>query len=132
MAYLQQPESLPIRSHNKDSDWSSFCNIVFEEYLDDDDLFGISAHNSRRLSSSDDSGKNLFDFSGSSEQSNQTDGTSPIPAWEHAGLYTPVLEAQQPQAKESVSFWQRTLMALEQNAAETEHKLHRSPPDSRL
>jgi hypothetical protein len=122
MAYLQQPESLPIRSHNKDSDWSSFCNNVFEEYLDDDDLFGISAHNSRRLSSSDDSGKNLFDFSGSSEQSNQTDGTSPIPSWEHTGLYTPILEAQQPQAKESVGFWQRTLMALEQNAAETEHK----------
>jgi hypothetical protein len=119
MASLQQ---LPIRSHNKDSDWSSFCNNVFEEYLDDDDLFGIGAHNSRRLSSSDDSGKNLFDFSGSSEQSNQTDGTSPIPSWEHAGLYTPVLEAQQPQAKESVGFWQRTLMALEQNAAETEQK----------
>ena len=122
MASLQQPASLPIRSHNKDSDWSSFCNNVFEEYLDDDDLFGIGAHNSRRLSSSDDSGKNLFDFSGSSEQSNQTDGTSPIPSWEHAGLYTPVLEAQQSQAKESVGFWQRTLMALEQNAAETEHK----------
>lgn len=122
MASLQQQASLPIRSPNRDSDWSSFCNNVFEEYLDDDDLFGIGAHNSRRLSSSDDSGKNLFDFSGSSEQSNQTDGTSPIPAWEHAGLYNPVLEAQQPQAKESVGFWQRTLMALEQNAAETEQK----------
>jgi len=122
MASLRQPASVPVRPTNKDSDWSSFCNNVFEEYLDDDDLFGIGAHDSRRLSSSDDSGKNLFDFSGSSEQSNQTDGTSPIPSWEHAGLYTPVLEAQQPQAKESVSFWQRTLMALEQNAAESEQK----------
>jgi hypothetical protein len=109
-----------MRPHNKDSDWSSFCNNVFEEYLDDDDLFGIGAQDSRRLSSSDDSGKNLFDFSGSSEQSNQTDGTSPILSWEHAGLYTPILEAQQPQAKESVGFWQRTLQALEQNAAESE------------
>lgn len=125
MASLHQPTSIPIRPHNKDSDWSSFCNNVFEEYLDDDDLFGIPAHHSRNRSSSDDSGQNLFDFSGSSEQSNQTAGTSPIPSWEHAGLHTPILEAQQPQAKESVGFWQRTLMALEHNAAETEQKQRR-------
>lgn len=122
MASLHQTTSIPIRPHNKDSDWSSFCNNVFEEYLDDDDLFGIDSHHSRNRSSSDDSGQNLFDFSGSSEQSNHTAGTSPIPSWEHAGLHTPILEAQQPQAKESVGFWQRTLMALENNAAETEHR----------
>jgi hypothetical protein len=122
MAFLHQQTSIPIRPHNKDSDWSSFCNNVFEEYLDDDDLFGIEAHHSRNRSSSDDSGQNLFDFSGSSEQSNQTAGTSPIPSWEHAGLHTPILEAQQPQPKESVGFWQRTLMALENNAAESEQK----------
>jgi hypothetical protein len=122
MTSLHQQTSILIRPHNKDSDWSSFCNNVFEEYLDDNDLFGIDSHHSRNRSSSDDSGQNLFDFSGSSEQSNQTAGTSPIPSWEHAGLRTPTLEAQQPQAKESVGFWQRTLMALEHNAAETEHR----------
>lgn len=122
MASIHQRTSIPIRPHNKDSDWSSFCNNVFEEYLDDDDLFGIDSHHSRNRSSSDDSGQNLFDFSGSSEQSNQTAGTSPIPSWDRAGLHTPILEAQQPKAKESVGFWQRTLLALENNAAETEHR----------
>lgn len=122
MSSLHQTPSLPIRQHDKESDWSSFCNNVFEQYLDDDDLFGIDTCHSRNRSSSDDSGQNLFDFSGSSEQSNQTAGTSPIPSWEYAGLRTPLLEAQQPQAKESVGFWQRTLRALENNAAESEQK----------
>ncbi|KAM0721522.1 hypothetical protein Q7P37_002447 [Cladosporium fusiforme] len=123
MASLHQPASLPIRQHNKESEWSSFCNNVFEQYLDDDELFGIDPRNSRNRSSSDDSGQNLFDFSGSSGQSNHTTGTSPIPAWEHVtNPHTPTLEAQQPQAKESVGFWQRKLRALEQNAAESEQK----------
>ncbi|KAL1584770.1 hypothetical protein WHR41_06614 [Cladosporium halotolerans] len=122
MASLHQQTSVPIRSSNKESDWSSFCNNVFEEYLDDDDLFAVEPRHSRDRSSSDDSGQHLFDFSGSSEQSNHTTGTSPIPSWEHAGLHTPVLEAQQPKAQESVGFWKRTLKALEQNAAESEQK----------
>lgn len=122
MASLHHQTSIPIRPHNKDSDWSSFCNNVFEEYLDDDDLFGIEANHSRNRSSSDDSRQNLFDFSGSSEQSNQTAGTSPIPSWDSAKVHTPLLEAQQPQTKESLSFWQRKLKALEQNAADSEQK----------
>lgn len=124
MASLHPPTELPIRPHNKDNDWSSFCHNVFEQYLDDDDLFGLGNSQTRERSSSDDS-VNLFDLSGSSEQSNQTAGTSPVPAWEAAGLHTPLLEAQQPKAQEGVDFWQKTLRALEKNAAESERKQHR-------
>lgn len=123
LAQAASMASLPIRPHNKESDWSSFCNNVFEEYLDDDELFGIDSGYSHNSRSSDDSGQHLFDFSGSSEQSNHTAGTSPIPSCERvAGPLTPTLEAQQPQAKESVGFWQRKLRALEQNAEDSEHK----------
>nr|OQO27728.1 hypothetical protein B0A51_05519 [Rachicladosporium sp. CCFEE 5018] len=123
MAYLQRPIQLPIRppSH-RETEWASFCNNVFDEYLDDDDLFGLgSSQNNERNSSSGDS-VNLFDFSGSSEQSGHTAGTSPMPAWQSAAGGAPLIEARQPKPEDSVDFWQKTLKALEQNAADSEQK----------
>lgn len=109
-----------IRHHNKEPEWSSLCNNVFDQYLDGHDVLGLG-NGSRERSSSDDS-VNLFDLSGSSEQSNRTAGTSPVPAWEYAPVPTTVQQAQQPQARESLDFWQKTLRALERNAAESEDK----------
>jgi hypothetical protein len=108
-----------MRRSNKEPEWSSICNNVFDEYLDDDDLFGLEA-NQRDRSSSNDS-VNLFDFSGSSEQSHQTEATSPIPSWEPP-VKEPAVEQRQPKPKEPVTFWTKTLRALEQNAAECERK----------
>ena len=112
MASLHRMTELPIRSHNKEADWSSFCNNVFEQYLDDDDLFGLGNSQTRERSSSDDS-VNLFDFSGSSEQSNHTAGTSPIPAWDSVAVSgAESLEAKQPRPQESENFWTKTLRAV--------------------
>ncbi|KAK5120750.1 hypothetical protein LTR85_006108 [Meristemomyces frigidus] len=119
MALLGQAVDYPIRPANKEPEWSSLCNNVFDQYLDTDDLFGCDVDGPER-SSSDDSG-NLFDFSTGSEQSHQTSGTSPIPSRCNSGIVESV-EAKQPQAKEPVDFWTKTLRALEQNAAESEKK----------
>ncbi|KAK4540163.1 hypothetical protein LTR36_009749 [Oleoguttula mirabilis] len=119
MALLGQAVDYPMRHTNKEPEWSSLCNNVFDQYLDTDDLFGFDADGPER-SSSNDSG-NLFDFSTGSEQSHQTSGTSPIPSWCNSEVVETV-EAQQPQAKEPVDFWTKTLRALEQNAAESEKK----------
>lgn len=106
-----------MRPPNKEPEWSSICNNVFEEYLDDNDaFFGIEK---RERSSSDDSAQ-LFNFSGSSEQSAQTDGTSPIPAWDPEESSAP--RAQQPKAKVPTGFWHNKLRALEQNAADCERQ----------
>ena len=121
MAAVGRKGSYQIRPGNKEPEWSSLCNNVFDQYLDDDDIFGIDG-SSRERSSSDDSG-HLFDFSGSSEQSNQTSVTSPIPSWDEppsiAGAKT---EAKQPKAKAPGEFWTKKLRALEQNAAECERR----------
>lgn len=135
MALLRQPVQCQIRPSNKEPEWSSICNNVFDQYLDDDDLFGLGTGQQRDRSSSNDSA-NLFDlsgssvgFSGASEQSNNTSGTSPIPSWDAPVYQSPVHRlahnAQQPQAKEPVNFWQKTLKALEQNAADCEQKQQR-------
>ena len=107
-----------MRHSNKEPEWSSLCNNVFDEYLDTDDPFGFEANHVDRSSSND--SVNLFDFSGSSEQSHHTDATSPIPSCEY--VHGISIEARQPQAKEPVTFWTKTLRALEQNAAECERK----------
>lgn len=102
------------RPSNKEPEWSSICNNVLDEYLNDDDIFGFGTEQ-RGRSSSDDS-VNFFDFSTASEQSsNQTSGTSPIPSWEPAQSTAP--EAQQPKAKVPLDFWHKKLRALEQHAA---------------
>lgn len=106
-----------IRTSNKEPEWSSICNNVLDQYLDDDDIFGLGSEQ-RGRSSSDDS-VNLFDFSTASEQSsNQTSGTSPIPSWEPAPREAP--EAQQPKAKVPLDFWHKKLRALEQHAVASE------------
>lgn len=119
MALLGQAVDYPTRHANKEPEWSNLCNNVFDQYLDTNDPFGFDVDRIER-SSSNDSG-NLFDFSTGSEQSHQTSGTSPIPSWCNSEVVESV-EAQQPQAKEPADFWTRTLRALEQNAAESEHK----------
>lgn len=132
MAMIGRNSVHHIRSTNKEPEWSSICNNVLDQYLDDDDIFGFGTEQ-RGRSSSDDS-VNLFDFSGSSEQSsNPTSGTSPIPSWEPAQRTAP--EAQQPKAKVPLDFWHKKLRALEQHAAASEqdqsHKLRstKSHPD---
>lgn len=120
MAMLSSHGDHRFRPSNKEPDWSSLCNNVFDEYLDSDDLFVIEANQGDRSSSSNSA--NLFDFSASSEQSHQTDGTSPIPSIEPHVQQGAVIEARQPRAKEPVNFWTKTLQALEQNAAECERK----------
>lgn len=128
MAIISRKSMVHMRPPNKEPEWSSLCNNVFEEYLDDNDaFFGVEK---RERSSSDDSAQ-LFDFSGSSEQSNQTDATSPIPAWDPEESSAP--NAQQPKAKAPTGFWHKKLRALEQNAAacERQQKLRaaKSHPD---
>lgn len=119
MALLSSRADYQIRHSNKEPEWSSICNNVFDQYLDTDDLFGFEGDPRERSSSND--SVNLFDFSGSSEQSHQTEATSPIPSWEPTVQEVRV-EAKQPKAKEPVDFWTKTLKALEQNAAERERK----------
>ncbi|CAK3943375.1 Hypothetical predicted protein [Lecanosticta acicola] len=124
MAAVDRKSSYQIRPGNKEPEWSSLCNNVFDQYLNDDDIFAIG-DSQRERSSSDGSG-NLFDFSGSSEQSNQTNVTSPIPSWDDppstAGAKT---EAKQPKAKAPGEFWTQKLRALEQNAAQCERRQQR-------
>lgn len=114
MALLSPRADYQIRHPNKEPEWSSLCNNVFDQYLDTDDLFGLEPDRHERNSSQDSC--NLFDFSGGSEQSHQTEGTSPLPSW------GPAHEAKQPTAREPVDFWQKTLRALEHNAAKSEQK----------
>ncbi|KXT13330.1 hypothetical protein AC579_6031 [Pseudocercospora musae] len=118
MALRDPKSSVQGRRTNKEPEWSSICNNVFDQYLDDDDLFGFGGQQ-RERSSSDESG-NLFDFSGSSEQSHQTDATSPIPSW--SAEEQPITEAKQPKAKAPLDFWHKKLRALEQNAADCERR----------
>ena len=110
-----------LRQTNKEPEWSGICNNVFDQYLDQhDDIFAFDADQQRGRSSSSDS-CNLFDFSGSSEQSHQTDATSPIPSWEATvAVQDGGIEKQHPKPKEPLDFWQKKLKALEQNAAECE------------
>lgn len=127
MALFGQAIDCPIRKSNKEPEWSSICNNVFDQYLDTDDLFGGFDAEGRGRSSSNDSG-NLFEFSTGSEQSHQTGATSPIPFWEDELVVakrvvrTPVVEAKQPKAQEPVDFWTKKLKALERNAAESERR----------
>lgn len=134
---MQYPQ---IRQNNKETDWSGICDTVFDQYAADDDVFGLSAH--QRQSTSSDNSATLFDYSMSSGQSNHTTGTSPDPSWAEQVAMTAaavesmphLLYAEQPQPKESISFWQKTLKALEQNAAESDQKQRmlrtsRSHPD---
>ena len=106
-----------FRPVNKEPEWSSICNNVFDQYLDHDDIFAFDADQRGRTSSNDSC--NLFDFSGSSEQSHQTDATSPMPSWEPAAPDVEI-EKQHPKSKAPVDFWQKTVKALEQNAAACE------------
>ncbi|KAH9826207.1 regulatory protein [Teratosphaeria destructans] len=124
MALLGQATDFPMHLKNKGPEWEGICNNVLDQYLQDDDLFGLDI-GGRERSSSDDSG-NLFDFSTGSEQSHRTDATSPIPSWDSAVIQSieGATEAKQPVAKEPVDFWTKTLRALEQNAAESERKAH--------
>ncbi|GAB7358823.1 hypothetical protein MBLNU230_g4047t1 [Neophaeotheca triangularis] len=114
-----------MRPENKEPqpEWSSICNNVFDQYLDGDDPFDFDAVTHERSSSNDSSA--LFNFSGGSEQSNVTGGTSPIPAWGESvvqSIEAPDGQAArlQPEPKAPVDFWARTLKALEQNAAASE------------
>ncbi|QIW94615.1 hypothetical protein AMS68_000133 [Peltaster fructicola] len=124
MAYGQIRQPL-----NKESDWSGICDTVFDQYTNDDDVFGLSAQ--QRQSTSSDNSANIFDYSISSGQSIHTTGTSPDPAWaEHVAMTAAAVEAmphvpytEQPQPKEGNTFWQKTLKALERNAVESEDKL---------
>lgn len=118
MALTDRKSSVQIRPANKEPEWSSICNNVFDQYLDGDDLFGFGTEQ-RERSSSDDS-RNLFDFSGSSEQSHRTDTTSPILSWTSESKSS--TEARQPKAKAPVDFWHKKLRALEQNAADCERR----------
>ncbi|TKA78551.1 hypothetical protein B0A55_02811 [Friedmanniomyces simplex] len=123
MALVGQAVDCPIRPSNKEPEWSSICNNVLDQYLDNDDPFGFDADPRERCSSND--SYNLFEFStgSGSEQSHQTAGTSPIPSWEGVAVSgAEAIEAQQPVAKEPVDFWTKTLRALEQNAAASERQ----------
>lgn len=118
---VRQTVDSSIRHSNKEPEWSSICNNVFDQYLDDDDVFGFEA-GGRERSSSDDFG-DLFDSSTPSEQSRQTIGTSHIPSWEYRATQNiEIGETKQPKAKEPVDFWTKTVRALEQNAAESERR----------
>ncbi|KAK4556673.1 hypothetical protein LTR86_006244 [Recurvomyces mirabilis] len=123
MAMLDHNMNFPIRSSNKEPEWSSICNNVFDQYLDTDDLFGFDIDGRERSSSNDSA--NLFDFStgSGSEQSHQTAGTSPIPSWEAIAVSGAEYVDAQPRAKEPVDFWTKTLRALERNAAASERKV---------
>ncbi|KAM3425374.1 hypothetical protein BST61_g7320 [Cercospora zeina] len=117
MAVTSRKNLHHMRPINKEFDWDRIRDNVLEEYLGDDP-FGFGEHQ-RERSSSDDSCQ-LFDFSGSSEQSNQTEATSPIPAWDPGESTAPA--ACQPKAKAPSAFWHKKLRALEHNAAECERR----------
>ncbi|CAK1357530.1 hypothetical protein CB0940_07740 [Cercospora beticola] len=117
MAVTSRKSLNHMRPVNKEFDWDSIRDNVLEEYLGDDP-FGFG-ETQRERSSSDDSCQ-LFDFSGSSEQSNQTEATSPIPPWDPEESTAPA--ACQPKAKAPSDFWHKKLRALEQNAAECERR----------
>ena len=119
MALLSSRSEYQIRQSNKEPDWSSICNNVFDQYLDTDELFGFEGDGRERSSSNDSA--NLFDFSGASEQSHQTEATSPIPSWDHT-VQGVTMKAKEPRAKEPENFWANTLRALERNAAKCEEK----------
>lgn len=130
MAVLRRMAYPQIRQHNnKETDWSGICDTVFDQYANDDDVFGLSNGQQRQSTSSDNSAT-VFDYSMSSGHSNHTTATSPDAAWaEHVAMTAAAVEymphvpyAEQPQAKESLGFWERTLKALERNAAESEDK----------
>lgn len=121
MALLNPQPHCQIRYSNKEPEWSSICNNVFDEYLDTNDLFGLEQGQHERNSSND--SLNLFDFSGSSEQSHETEATS-THSWEHT-TQDHNRVARQPKAKESLNFWTKKLRDLEQNAAESERKVQR-------
>ncbi|KAK3054584.1 hypothetical protein LTR09_004313 [Extremus antarcticus] len=125
MAMISPQSNYHIRHSNKEPEWSSLCDNVFDQYLDSDDPFGFEANQQGRSSPND--SVNLFDFSASSEESHFTDATSPIPSWEPL-QQEKLVEARQPQAKEPVTFWTKTLRALEQNAAECEHRQQKLRP----
>lgn len=116
MALLSSPAGCQIRHSNKEPEWSSICNNVFDEYLDTNDLFGLTTAHAERNSSED--SLNLFDFSGSSEQSHETEATS-THSWD-LPPHRSVVSAVGPKAKESLNFWTKTVKALERNAAESE------------
>ncbi|EMC92094.1 hypothetical protein BAUCODRAFT_38119 [Baudoinia panamericana UAMH 10762] len=127
MALYGHNIDIQIRPPNKEPEWSSICNNVFDQYLDTADLFGLEPDPHERSSSNDSA--NLFDFSTGSEQSHQTAGTSPIPSWKHGSTNVipgaeavMSIEARQPIAKEPLNFWAKTLRALEQNAAACERQ----------
>jgi len=123
MPRVGQPTDYQIRPTNKEPEWSNICNNVFDQYLDNDDLFGFEVGHYQRSSS--DESVNFFDFSTESEQSHQTSGTSPLDSWEcDVSQRGGATVSRQPKAKESVDFWTKTLRALEQNAAESENKQH--------
>ncbi|KAK0287497.1 hypothetical protein LTR35_003972 [Friedmanniomyces endolithicus] len=123
MALVGQAVDYSIRTSNKEPEWSSICNNVLDQYLDNDDPFGFDSDHRERCSSND--SYNLFKFSAGSgsEQSHQTAGTSPLPSWEGVAVSgAEAIEARQPVAKEPVDFWTKTLRALEQNAAASERQ----------
>ncbi|KAK5117028.1 hypothetical protein LTR62_006749 [Meristemomyces frigidus] len=122
MAFSSHSLPIPIRSSNKEPEWSSICNNVFDQYLDSDDLFGFDVEGRERNSSND--SVNLFDYStgSGSEQSQQTTGTSPIPSWDSVTVPGADHVDVQPRAQEPVDFWTKTIRALEQNAATSERK----------
>ena len=118
MALLGSQSHYQIRQPNKEPEWSSICNNVFDEYLDANKLFGLAPEHHERNSSSD--SRNLFDFSGASEQSHETEATSiSSHNWQLPSQYE-VVPARQPQAKEPATFWEKTLRALEHNAAQSD------------
>lgn len=111
MATIRQSIEFPIRSANKDKEpeWSSLCNDVFQQYLDDADPFNFTDDRLERSSSDDWS--NVFDSSASSNASKGTDFSS-IPSAHQTADY------------EADDFWTKTLRALEQNAhAESERSV---------
>ncbi|KAK3074373.1 hypothetical protein LTR53_003236 [Teratosphaeriaceae sp. CCFEE 6253] len=121
MALMGHTADFQVRPSNKEPEWSSICNNVFDQYLGPDDPFSIDPELCGRSSSND--SYNLFEFStgSGSEQSQQTTGTSPIPSWDGVAVSgAEAIEARQPVAKEPVNFWTKTLRALEQNAAASE------------
>ena len=118
MALLSTQRHCQIRQPNKEPEWSSICNNVFDEYLDANELFGLGPEHHERNSSSD--SLNLFDFSGASEQSHDTEATSiSSHNWQPLSQFE-VVPARQPQAKEPTTFWEKTLRALEHNAAQSD------------
>lgn len=119
MALLSSCTDYQNRQQNKEPEWSSFCDNVFDQFLDSDDIFGLDNHPRERESSQD--SLHLFDFSGSSDRSHQTSNTSPFPSWEPL-VQESAIEAKQPRAKEPAEFWSKTLRTLEQSAAESERR----------